>query len=71
MAHGGVDEPVYPWQGEAVFGAHLVEVGDIDAHSLAPIMLLYEDYVGNPFRVGRLLGKIGLEESASSTWIAR
>ena len=39
---------VYSGYGETVFRACFVEVGEVDAHSPAPAMLLYEDHIRIP-----------------------
>jgi len=54
MPQGGVDYDIHPGERETIFWAHLVEVGEINAHSPFPTLLLHEDKIGQPLRVVHL-----------------
>jgi len=60
--HKGVDHGphhihhlVNPWQRKVVFGASLVEIGEINADPPLGNILLHQDRIGEPFEMVRLM----------------
>ena len=51
MNSGGVDHQVDVGKWEGVLGTCLVQVGEVDAKSPLPILLLHNDYIGKPVGV--------------------
>jgi hypothetical protein len=60
VSGGGVDQSINAGEREAVFGTSLIEVGEIYAHSPFAVRFLYQDHIGQPFRVMNLLYELSL-----------
>lgn len=62
VSGSGVDELVYLWKREAVFGTGLIEVGEVHADLPFSRLLFYHHRVGQPLRIVDLLYYACLEE---------
>ena len=51
---GGVEDLIHAWKRKGVLRASLVEVGEVDAHTLHSAFLGDDDQVRQPFRVPHL-----------------
>lgn len=52
MPRCGIYQPVDPWQGKAILRVSLVQVGEVYAHSSLSIIFFYQNYIGQPIRIG-------------------
>jgi hypothetical protein len=58
----GVDQSINAGKREAIFGAGLIEVGEIYAHSPFAVRFFHQDHIGQPFRVMNLFYELSLQE---------
>jgi hypothetical protein len=58
-AYRGINDMVYSWECEVVFGAVFVEIGVINAHSSFLILFGYKNWIRKPVRMIHFLYETG------------
>ena len=56
---------VDPWQRKTILEADLIEIGEVDADSPLAILLLHQDWIGEPLRIMSLPGEVGSKQSVN------